>query len=96
LGWGTLEFAVPIWKEIKAAFDITLEVTAIVAEGDTVVVRYLERGTSLGPFRGGSVTGKSFEVVAMEWFEMKDCKIYRRWGARDNAAQMRQMELPIQ
>lgn len=41
------------------------------------------------------VTGKSFEVVAMEWFEIKDGKIDRRWGARDNAAQFRQMGLPL-
>ena len=36
--------------------------------------------TSKGSFRGGPVTGKSFE--------------FARWGARDNAAQMRQMGLP--
>ena len=41
------------------------------------------------------VTGKSFEVVAMEWFVFKDGRIHRRLGARDNAAQFRQMELPL-
>lgn len=95
LGWGAIEAAIPIWQEIKAAFDINLEVTAIASEGDTVAVRYNETGTSVGSFRGGPVTGKSFEVVAMEWFEMMDGKIHRRWGARDNASQMRQMELPL-
>ena len=50
---------------------------------------------SVGSFRGGPVTGKSFEVVAMEWFNIKDGKIHRRWGARDNAAQFRQMGLPL-
>lgn len=49
----------------------------------------------MGSFRGSPVTGKSFEVVAMEWFIIKDGKIHRRWGARDNAAQMRQMGLPL-
>jgi len=28
-------------------------------------------------------------------FIIKNEKIYRRWGARDNAAQMRQMGLPL-
>ena len=95
LGWGGLDQVVPIWREIKAAFDIQLQVESIIAEDDIVAVRYVERGTSIGSFRGGPVTGKSFEVVAMEWFEIKDGKIHRRWGARDNAAQLRQMGLPL-
>lgn len=95
LGWGGLDQVVPIWREIKAAFDIQLQVESIIAEDDIVAVRYVERGTSVGSFRGGPVTGKSFEVVAMEWFIFKDGKIHRRWGARDNAAQMRQMGLPL-
>jgi len=95
LGWGPYDEVVLIWREIKAAFDIQLTVEEIIAEGDTVAVRYTERGTSRGSFRGGPVTGKSFEVVAMEWFQMKDGKIHRRWGARDNASQLRQMGLPM-
>jgi steroid delta-isomerase-like uncharacterized protein len=95
LGFGSLDQVVTIWREIKAAFNIQLQVESIIAEGDIVAVRYTERGTSVAPFRGGSVTGKSFEVVAMEWFEIKDGKINRRWGARDNASQLRQMGLPL-
>ena len=95
LGWGGLDQVVPIWREIKAAFDIQLQVESMIAEDDIVAVRYVEFGTSIGSFRGGPVTGKSFEVVAMEWFEIKDGKIHRRWGARDNASQMRHMGLPL-
>ena len=95
LGWGGLDQVVPIWREIKAAFDIQLQVESMIAEDDIVAVRYAERGTSIGSFRGGPVTGKSFEVVAMEWFEIKEGKIHRRWGARDNASQLRQMGLPL-
>ncbi len=95
LGWGRMDQVVPIWREIKSAFDIQLQVESMIAEDDIVAVRYVERGMSVGSFRGGPVTGKSFEVVAMEWFIIKDGKIHRRWGARDNAAQMRQMGLPL-
>ena len=95
LGWGGLDQVVPIWREIKAAFDIQLQVESMIAEDGIVAVRYAERGTSIGSFRGGPVTGKSFEVVAMEWFEIKEGKIHRRWGARDNASQLRQMGLPL-
>ena len=85
----------PVWRALKSAFDIQLTVESIIAEADTVAVRYSERGTSIGSFRGSPVTGKSYEVVAMEWFVMKDGKIHRRWGARDSASQLRQMELPL-
>jgi steroid delta-isomerase-like uncharacterized protein len=95
LGWGGLNQVVPIWQEIKAAFAIQLQIESIIADGDIVAVRYVEGGTSVGSFRGGPITGQSFEVVAMEWFVMKDGKIHRRWGARDNAAQLRQMGLPL-
>ena len=95
LGWGGLNQVVPIWGEIKEAFAIQLQVENIIAEGDTVAVRYVERGQSVGSFRGGPVTGKPFEVVAMEWFVIQDGKIHRRWGARDNASQLRQMGLPL-
>ena len=95
LGWGGIDQVIPIWREIKAAFDIQLQIESMIAQDDIVAVRYVERGTSVGSFRGGPVTGKSFEVVAMEWFIIKDGKIHRRWGARDNAAQLRQMGLPL-
>jgi steroid delta-isomerase-like uncharacterized protein len=94
-GWGGLDQVVPIWREIKAAFAIELQVESIIAADDIVAVRYTERGTSVGSFRGGPVTGKSFAVVAMEWFVMQDGRIHRRWGTRDNAAQFRQMGLPL-
>jgi len=95
LGWGGLDKVVPIWEEIRAAFAIELNVEAMIAEGDTVAVRYNERGTSVGTFRGLQPTNQSFEVVAMEWFIIKDGRIHRRWGARDNASQFRQMGLPL-
>jgi len=93
LGWGGLDQVMPIWQEIQQAFAIRLQVESLIAEGETVAARYTERGTSVGPFRGQAATGKSFEVVAMEWFEMREGRIHRRWGARDSAAQFRQMGL---
>ncbi|WP_197273975.1 ester cyclase [Hymenobacter sp. DG25A] len=95
LGWGSIKEAIPIWQELWAAFGLQLLIESMVAEGEVVAVRYTERGHSVGSFRGGPVTGKSYEIVAMEWFQMHHGKIHRRWGARDYAAQMRQMGLPL-
>ena len=95
LGWGGLDVVEPIWREIHAAFAIEMTIDALAAEGDTVAARYTERGTFVAPFRGNPPTGKSFEIVAMEWFEIRDRWIARRWGARDHASQARQMGMPL-
>lgn len=95
LGSGGMDVAMPIWRELAAAFDLKLQVDSIIAEGDIVAVRYTERGTSIGDFRGQAATGKACETVAIEWFELKEGKIHRRWGARDSATQARQMGLKI-
>ncbi len=93
LGAGGLDVVLPVWKELHDAFAIELRVDGLVAQADTVVARYTERGTSVGAFRGQGPTGKSYEIVAMEWFAMRDGLIHRRWAARDAAAQARQMGL---
>ena len=95
LGWGEVEAVKPIWNDLIRCFRMQLKVESMIAENDMVAVRYTERGQSIGSFRGGPVTGQHYEVVAMEWFELKDGHIVRRWGARDGAAIFRQMGLPL-
>jgi steroid delta-isomerase-like uncharacterized protein len=95
LGWGGLDQVVPIWQELHDAFAMELHIESLAAEGDVVAARYLERGTSVGSFRGGPVTGQSYEIVAMEWFIISNGLIHRRWGARDSAAIARQLGLPL-
>ncbi|MEN6544289.1 ester cyclase [Parvibaculum sp.] len=92
LGWGNIdEVAMPVWRDLHAAYGLQLIIEDMVAEGDKVAVRYTERGTFRAPFRGTEPTGKSYELVAMEWFEMRGSKIARRWGARDSASMQRQL-----
>lgn len=95
LGWGALDVAMPIWRELHQAFALQLTVEEMIAERDTVAVRYTERGTFVSSFRDQEPTGKSFELVAMEWFTFRDGKIYRRWGARDSASQARQISMKL-
>lgn len=71
-----------------------LEIVGMVAEGDTVAVRFRETGRFVGPFRGlpgQAPTDRAYEIVAMESFELADGKIVRRWGARDSASITRQV-----
>lgn len=91
LGWGTVEQVRPVWHDLMNSLQIQLKVESIISEGDHVAVRYTETGKSVQPFRGQGPTGKTYELLAMEWFEVKGDRISRRWGARDSAAQSRQL-----
>jgi len=95
LGWGGIEKAKPIWRDLIDCFAIRLHVEAMIAEGDEVSVRYVEHGRSLNSFRGGPVTGQGYEITAMEWFIIRDGKIHKRWGVRDTATMFWQMGLTI-
>ncbi len=61
------------------------------AEGWMVAPRLIETGTFRAPAFGQQPTGRSYTLIAMEWFELVDGRIRRRWGARDAAAQARQL-----
>lgn len=68
-----------------------LEIKDIAEEGETIVVRYRETGQSVAPFHGFPVTGKTYELPAIEWFTVKDGRITERWGVRDGGSQARQL-----
>ncbi|RIA09161.1 steroid delta-isomerase-like uncharacterized protein [Flavobacteriaceae bacterium MAR_2010_72] len=91
LGWGKVDEVMPIWKLLVNALHMQLKIEDMVAEGDVVAVRYIESGKSLAPFFDKPATGNSYELVAMEWFIIKNGKIERRWGARDAASQSKQL-----
>lgn len=91
MGWGTVDSFLPIWKQKVESLGIHLTVDEIISEGDFVAVRLTEKGISRAPFFGHPATGKLYQLFAMEWFEIKDGKIRRRWAARDAASQARQL-----
>lgn len=94
-GSATLDEAMIIWQALHGSLNMNLKIEAMVGEGDIVVVRFLESGRWTAPFLGMTEpTGKSFELVAMEWFELREGRIARRWGVRDAAAQARQVGFP--
>ncbi|GAB3442779.1 ester cyclase [Massilia solisilvae] len=91
MGKGVFEKVSPIWRQLIEGYGMQLRIEEMVAEGNTVVVRFTETGTFKASAFGHEPTGKSYELVAMEWFEVDGDKITRRWGARDSAAQARQL-----
>lgn len=95
LGWGEVAKVRTIWEQLVGCFAMNLQIDAMAAEGDIVAVRYTERGKFVAAFRGVPPTGQPYDVVAMEWFQIGDGGIVRRWGARDSAAIFRQMGIPL-
>lgn len=95
LGWGEVSKVRLIWEQLVGCFAMKLTVESIIGEADRVAVRYTERGKFISAFRGVEPTGKAYEVVAMEWFEVGESGITRRWGARDSASIFRQMGIPL-
>lgn len=96
LGKGQMEKIMPIWEQLVDSLGMELTIEEIIAEGEVVAVRYTERGNFKGPFFGHAPTGKSYELVAMEWFVIRNGKIFQRWGARDQASQARQIGMAIE
>jgi steroid delta-isomerase-like uncharacterized protein len=95
MGKGLFERIEPVWRQLIEGYGMQLHIEDLVAEGNMVAVRYTERGTFKAPAFGHQPTGKSYELVAMEFFEIDAGKIKRRWGARDSASQMRQLGIPL-
>ncbi|MBS0297181.1 MAG: nuclear transport factor 2 family protein [Proteobacteria bacterium] len=95
-GSGSFDVALPIWNALHDGLAMTLEIVAMAAEGDTVAVRFVERGAWVGPFMGRTGhTGKTYELTAMEWFQFEGDKVRRRWGARDSATIARQVGMTL-
>jgi steroid delta-isomerase-like uncharacterized protein len=91
LGHGGLDVALPVWRSLHEAFAVQIQIEDLIAEGDLVAARYSESGIFRAPFRGMQPTGKSYRLVAMGWFRMRDGKITERWGARDSASMQKQL-----
>jgi steroid delta-isomerase-like uncharacterized protein len=91
MGKGLFDRIAPVWQQLIEGYGMQLRIEGLIAEGNTVAARFTETGTFTRPAFGREPTGLSYELVAMEWFEIEDGKIRRRWGARDAASQARQL-----
>ncbi|MBC6468370.1 ester cyclase [Actinomadura alba] len=81
-------------KAARTAFpDLEYEIEQVVAEGDTVALRMVMKGTHAGPLPGSGLpgTGKSVEVPQMHLVRFADDKIAEHWALRDDLGMMRQL-----
>jgi steroid delta-isomerase-like uncharacterized protein len=91
MGRGMFDKVEPVWRQLIEGYGMQLRIEGLIAEGNIVAARYVESGTSCAKAFGAEPTGKSYTLIAMEWFEIGDGRIKRRWGARDSASQARQL-----
>ena len=78
----------------RAAFpDRRMEITELVAEGNTVVGRFRCSGTNQGEFKGVPPTGRHMEVDEVYFLRVEDGKFVYFWGLEDDLARLRQLGL---
>lgn len=94
-GAGRLDAAEPVWRQLIEGYGMQLRIEELVAEGNRVAARYTETGTFKAAAFGHEPTGKSYQLVALELFEIEGGRITRRWAARDSASQTRQLGIPL-
>jgi predicted ester cyclase len=81
----------------RAAFPyVQMQEVELIAEGSTVVGRYLCSGTHRGEWRGRPPTGRRFEKVdEVYFFRFADELIDDFWGLEDSASRLRQLGIGL-
>jgi steroid delta-isomerase-like uncharacterized protein len=78
--------------QTEAAFpEYALEVHSMIAEGETVAVRFTFHGTHKGPFAGIEATGKSVSADGMLFYEVGNGKIQKFWMQFDTPVLISQL-----
>ena len=71
--------------------DLHFTIEDMIAEGDTVVVRYTTRGTHHGNFRGIPSTGKQVSGTAMFIDRLVNGKAVEQWSNGDDLGLLQQL-----
>ena len=72
------------FQALIAAFpDFQISVEDQVAEGDKVVVRWIDTGTHLGTFEGVAATGKRLLLTGIDILRIANGQIVERWSEYD-------------
>jgi steroid delta-isomerase-like uncharacterized protein len=72
-------------QKFRAAFpDVSLEVEALVAEGDLVAARWTMSGTHTGAWGEVAPTGRRVRFSGVNFFRIANGKIAEIWNVRDD------------
>jgi predicted ester cyclase len=64
--------------------DLSEEILDLVAEGDRVAVRYVERGTHTGEFLGLPPSGRSYEKHGFALYRLDGGRLVEAWAQEDD------------
>lgn len=71
--------------------DYRVELVDLVAEGDRVAARYVDRGTHLGDFLGMAPTGRRYEKHGLALYRLEHDRLVEAWFQEDDAAFQQQL-----
>jgi steroid delta-isomerase-like uncharacterized protein len=85
------DFKAFLRQDLVAVPDAHQDIRAIVAEGDTVAVRVVYRGTQTGPMGPFPPSGRTLVLPVMGFLRVADGKIAEMWVEWDNLAALTQL-----
>jgi steroid delta-isomerase-like uncharacterized protein len=81
-----------LFAVVRAAFpNLRFSIEDVLAEGDKVAIRFVERGTHQGSWMGIPPTGNSIVVPGVAIFQIANGQIVHQWSHNDFGAEMRQL-----
>jgi steroid delta-isomerase-like uncharacterized protein len=76
---------------LHKAFDADFTVEDVIAEGDKVVLRWMQSGTHVGEFPGLPPTGRRFRIPGIEIWRVENGKLAEHWDVVDVFGQLQQL-----
>lgn len=75
------------------ALDPHFSIEDVIAEGDKVVVRWINSGTNVGDFLGAPATGRTFSTPGIDIYRLEDGMLAEHWHVVDVYSQLVQLGL---
>jgi steroid delta-isomerase-like uncharacterized protein len=90
---GELKDFAKVYREAIHSIEWTME--EMIASGDKVVMRFVERGTHEGEFMGIPATGNTYEVSGIGIMRIENGRIVEQWEDFDMLGMMQQLGMEL-
>ena len=90
---GELKDFAKAYREAIHSIEWTME--EMIASGDKVVMRFVERGTHVGEFMGIPATGNTYEASGIGITRIEDGRIVEQWEDFDMLGMMQQLGMEL-
>jgi predicted ester cyclase len=82
-------------RGVHAAFSaISVDVAAVLVDGDTIAWRWTLKATHSGPFLGVAATGRRVTMTGMNIQRVADGRVVEHWSNADQLGLLRQVQAP--